>query len=77
MNPVIRQKKAYWIGGTITGLFGVGLVRLLAPELAGAQSVAAIIAGFTLVITGITILTCATRRKQPEAFITVGKDAKD
>ena len=53
MNPAIREKKAYWIGGTITGLFGVGLVRLLSPELAGTQSVVALIAGFTLVIAGI------------------------
>jgi len=77
MNPAIREKKAYWIGGTITGLFGVGLVRLLSPELAGTRSVVALIAGFTLVIAGIAIIACAARRKEPEAFITTAKDAKD
>jgi len=74
MNAAIKEKKAYWIGGTITASFGVGLVRLLSPKLAGVQSAVALIAGFTLVIAGIAIIACATRRKESEAFITMEKD---
>lgn len=77
MNPAIKEKKAYWIGGTMTGFLGVGLVRFLAPELAGTQSAVALIAGFTLVIAGITIIACATRRKGSQAFITMENNAKD
>ena len=77
MNPAIKKNKAYWIGGTITAFLGVGLVRLLAPELAGISSSATLAAGYTLVITGLTIIACATRRKSSEAFITIEKDAKD
>jgi sulfite exporter TauE/SafE len=59
----MREKKAYWIGGTLTALLGVGLVRLLAPALAGFAGSLATIAGYLLVIIGITIIARATRRK--------------
>ena len=68
---------AYWIGGTLTALLGIGLVRLLAPTLAGVTSSLAIVAGYLLVIVGITILALATRRKDSEMFITIEKEAKD
>ncbi len=77
MNRAMRQKKAYWIGGTITGFAGIALVRLVAPELAGVAASFAVAAGFVLVVAGITIIACATRRKPSEAFITVETDAKD
>jgi uncharacterized membrane protein YfcA len=73
----MRGKIAYWIGGTLTALLGIGLVRLLAPALAGVASSLAIVAGYLLVIVGITILALATRRKDSEVFITIEKEAKD
>jgi len=73
----MRGKKAYWIGGTLTALLGVGLVRLLAPALAGVASSLVVVAGYLLVIVGITIVALATRRKDSEAFLTIEKEAKD
>ena len=77
MNGAMREKKAYWIGGTATALLGVALVRLVAPEIAGLPGAAAAAAGYLLVTAGITIIACATRRRKSEAFITVEKDATD
>ena len=77
MNRAMKEKKAYWIGGTVTAFLGVALLRLLSPELAGIQGSVAVAAGYTLVILGITIITCATRRKKSEAFITMEKAARD
>lgn len=76
MNRAMKEKKAYWIGGTVTAFLGVALLRLLSPELAGVPGSIAAAAGYTLVIGGITIITCATRRKKSEAFITLEKDAR-
>ncbi len=73
----MRGKKAYWIGGTLTALLGVGLVRLLAPALAGVASSLVVVAGYLLVIVGIAIVALATRRKDSEAFLTIKKEAKD
>ena len=73
----MRGKKAYWIGGTLTALLGIGLVRLLAPALAGVASSLVIVAGYLLVIIGITIIARATRRKGSEVFLTIEKKAKD
>ena len=77
MNRVMREKKAYWIGGTMTGLAGIVLVRLVAPELAGGAASSAIAAGFALVMAGIGIIAGATRRKPSEAFVTVETETKD
>ena len=74
MGPM-RQRKAYWIGGTLIALFGVALVRLAAPELAGVAGTIALAAGHFGVIAGIGLLALATRRKPSEAFITLSKDA--
>ena len=73
----MRGKKAYWIGGTLAALLGVGFVRLLAPALAGVASSLVIVAGYLLVIIGIAIIALATRRKDSEAFLTIEKEAKD
>lgn len=74
MNGVIRERKAFWIGGTLTGLLGVTLARLVAPELDGHLATAALAAGFTLVIAGIATIAFATRRKSSEAFVRVNTD---
>ena len=77
MSRAMKDKKAYWIGGAVTGFVGVGLVRILAPQLADIPAVAAAALGYALVIAGITVIACATRRKHAEAFITAEQDAKD
>ena len=77
MNRVMKEKMAYWIGGTATGLVGVALVRLLAPQLAGLPGSATAAAGYVLVVAGITVIALATRRRKSEAFIAPEKDAKD
>ena len=73
----MKEKKAYWIGGTITAFVGVALLRLLSPELAGVAGWVAAAAGYLLVIAGITTLARATTRKQSEAFITIEKKAAE
>ena len=77
MNRAMKEKRAYWIGGTIAAFLGVVLVRLVAPELAGVHGSVAIAAGYALAIAGVAIIACATRREESEAFITMEKDAKD
>ncbi|NQV55256.1 MAG: hypothetical protein HQ503_05300 [Rhodospirillales bacterium] len=72
----MREKKAYWIGGTLVAFLGVALIRLLVPELAGVPGLVAAIAGYVLVTAGIMTITFGTRRKKSEAFITVEKWAK-
>ena len=76
MRGPMREKRTYWIGGTLAAFLGVALVRGLAPELEGMASSLALAAGFLLVTIGLTILACATRRKSSEAFVTLGEDAK-
>ena len=73
----MRGNMAYWIGGTLAAFLGVGLVRLLAPALAGFASSLAIAAGYLLVIVGITVIARATRRTGSEAFGSMEKTAKD
>lgn len=77
MNRVMKQKRAYWVGGTVIAVFGVALVRLLAPELSGFAGSLAMASGYVLVVAGITLISFATRRKRSEAFITIEKSAKD
>jgi sulfite exporter TauE/SafE len=71
----MRAKMAYWIGGTLTALLGVALVRLLAPALTGLESTLAVIAGYLLVIVGITVIAQAIGRKGPNPVRKFGKDA--
>ncbi len=77
MSGPMKEKKAYWIGGTITAFLGVALLRLLSPELGGVAGLVAAAAGYLLVIVGLATLVCATRRKESEAFITIEKKARD
>ncbi len=77
MNGAMKEKRLYWIGGTVTGFLGVALVRILSPELAGIPGLAAGALGYALVIAGITIIGCATRRRQAEAFVTTETGAAD
>jgi uncharacterized membrane protein HdeD (DUF308 family) len=73
----MREKKAYWIGGTLTGLLGVALVRLLAPALAGAANSLTAVIGYLLVIAGIMVIASATRRNGSRSFLTIEKAARD
>lgn len=72
----MRERSAYWIGGTLTALIGVALVRLLSPELAGAGGSVAAAAGYALVVVGITIIARATGGKRSDDFIAAEKDSK-
>ncbi len=71
----MTRKRAYWIGGTVTAFGGVALVRLVAPELSGTPSLLAMALGYVLAVAGITLISLATRRKGPDAFITVENSA--
>ncbi len=73
----MKEKRAFWIGGTVIAFLGVALVRLLSPELAGTLSPLAMALGYVLVVAGITLISCATRRKGPDAFITIDNEAND
>ncbi len=75
MIGAMRKKQAYWIGGTVAGFVGVALVRLVAPEISGLAGSLAMASGYAMVVAGITLISCATRRKSSEAFITVEKSA--
>jgi hypothetical protein len=70
------RKRAFWIGGTATAFAGVGLVRLLAPELTGSAEMIALASGYVLAVLGITLISFATRRKPDEAFVMVDRPAK-
>jgi uncharacterized membrane protein HdeD (DUF308 family) len=73
----MMERKAHWIGGTVTALVGVGLVRLLAPALADFAGSLADVVGYLLVIVGITIVARAAKPRGSEAFRTVEQEAKD
>lgn len=73
----MKQNLPYWIGGTIIALFGVGLVRLLAPALAGSANSLTAAAGYLLVIVGIAIVARAAGRRGSEALATIEREAKD
>jgi TctA family transporter len=73
----MMERKAQWIGGTLTALVGVVLVRLLAPVLAGFAGSFADVVGYLLVIVGIMIVARAARPRGSEAFVTIEQEAKD
>ncbi len=77
MNNAMKEKRIYWIGGAAAGLLGVALVRILSPELGGVAGLATAALGYALVIVGLTIIACATRRRRSDAFIVIEKDASD
>ena len=72
----MNRKRAFWIGGTVTGFLGVALVKLLAPDLSGHAGSIAMASGYVLVVAGITLISFATRRKGPDAYVTVDKATK-
>ncbi len=73
----MMERKAQWIGGTLTALVGVVLVRLLAPALAGFAGSLAVAVGYLLVIVGIMVVARATRPQGSETFLTIEQEAKD
>jgi len=73
----MMERKAQWIGGTLTALVGVMLVRLLAPALAGLAGSLTLAVGYLLVIVGITIVARAAKPRGAEAFVTIEQEAKD
>ncbi len=77
MIRAINKKRVYWIGGGAMAFLGVALVRLLSPEISGFAGMITMGSGYILVVVGITLISCATRRQPSEAFITVDKPAKN
>jgi sulfite exporter TauE/SafE len=73
----MMERKAQWIGGTLTALAGVVLVRLLAPALAGFAGMLAVVVGYLLVIVGLTIVARAAKPRGAEAFVTIEQETKD
>jgi|TARA_B100000959_G_scaffold251317_1_gene280518 uncharacterized membrane protein HdeD (DUF308 family) len=77
MKNSMKDKKNFWIGGTLTAFLGVALVRLVAPELESGWASLVFMLGFTLVIAGITTLTFATKRDKSNSFVDVDGGAAD
>ena len=73
----MMERKAHWIGGTLTALAGVGLVRLLAPALAGPAHSFAVAVGYLLVIVGLTIVARAAKPRGAEDLVAIEQEAKD
>ena len=53
---IMKDRKIYWIFGTIIALAGVTVVRLIAPELAGVLNKIVLISGYVLSLAGIIVL---------------------
>ena len=70
---IMSKKSAFWVGGTVTAFLGVGVVKLVAPELSGTAVTLASASGYVMVAAGITLISFATRRNSLEAFITIEK----
>lgn len=73
----LREKKNYWIGGSVAAFSGVALVKLVAPALNGTWQQVLQLAGYMLVFAGLVIIACATRRREEEAFIDAPEKSKD
>ena len=58
----MRERKLYWILGSLTSFSGVALVRLLAPRLSEGSHTAVALIGFTLSFFGIFIIAKAVRK---------------
>lgn len=52
----MKDRKIYWIFGTIIALTGVTVVRLIAPELVGVLNKIVLISGYVLSLAGIIVL---------------------
>jgi hypothetical protein len=59
----VREKKTYWISGTVVALAGVASVRLIAPELAGLMQKTILIAGYLFSLSGIFIIAYGANTK--------------
>ena len=53
---IMKERKIYWISGTIIAIGGVTVVRLIAPELAGVLNKIVLVSGYLLSLTGIIVL---------------------
>lgn len=53
---IMKDRKIYWIFGTIIALTGVTVVRLIAPELVGVLNKIVLISGYVLSLAGIIVL---------------------
>ena len=57
----ILERKVFWIAGTVVGLTGVVVVRLIAPGFSGVLNSIVMISGYILSLVGIGIIACSTR----------------
>ena len=73
----LREKKNYWIGGSVAAFSGVAFVKLVAPALSGTWQQALQVVGYALVFAGFGIIACATRRRDEEALIVAPENQKD
>ncbi|HET6491224.1 MAG TPA: hypothetical protein VFG28_15815 [Syntrophales bacterium] len=60
----MRERKLYWILGSMTSFSGVALVRLLAPRLSEGSYTAVALIGYALSFFGIFIIARAVRKNQ-------------
>jgi hypothetical protein len=58
---IIRERKNYWVRGSIVAFIGVAAVRLIAPELAGLINKVVLVSGYLLSLTGIIIIARAAK----------------
>jgi uncharacterized membrane protein len=57
-----KGRLKFWILGTLLAFSGVAVVKLWAPLCSGNAQIAAMLAGYTLSIVGLFIITLGTRR---------------
>jgi len=60
----MKEKKLFWISGTIAAFTGVALARLLAPQLSGLFNKIALVCGYLLSLAGLLALAYACRMAQ-------------
>lgn len=63
---MIKHRWLYWVIGTLTAFAGVYVVKILAPQIAEDNKIVTMLAGYTMCIFGLFIITLGTRRKEPE-----------
>ena len=64
MRETLRDK-TYWIAGTLVGLLGVAIVRLLSPGLPEAMSRFMAVIGYLLALSGIVTIAWGIRNRGP------------
>ena len=60
---MIKKRILYWVAGITLAFGGVLAVRVLSQPLAGSTKLFALIAGYTIAILGLFVITLGTRRK--------------